>query len=137
MQVKNRFVPPTVGERVTLRKTMTVAEQAMYTGISGNLGPLYVDRNQARRAGLENMAVFELAVASLLTTCLSRLAGPEHRITEFETRYHRAIPVGTTVEAEARLENIDRDKLTFELICRAGEGTLCVGRAVLVPAAAG
>ena len=136
MQVKNRFVPPTVGESVTLRKTMTVAEQAMFTGISGNLGPLYVDRNQAKRVGLENMAVFELAVASLLSTCLSRLAGPEHRITEFETRFHRAIPVGTTVEAEARLENIDRDVLTFGLTCRAGEGILCVGRAVLVHAAA-
>ena len=134
MPVKNRFVPPQAGESVTFRKTMTVAEQAMFTGISGNLGPLYVDRNHAKRAGLENLAAFELAVASLLTTCLTRLAGPEHRIAEFESRFHRAIPVGTTVEAEARLESIEGDVLTFSLTCRVGEGVLCEGRAVLVPA---
>ncbi len=136
MGVNNRFVPPKTGESVTFRKTMTVAEQALFTGISGNLGPLHIDRSHARRAGFENMAVFELAVASLLTTCLSRLAGPEHRIAEFETRFSRAIPVGTTVEAKARLESIDGDVLTFGLTCRSGEEILCAGRAILVPATA-
>ena len=136
MGVKNRFVPPKTGESVTFRKTMTVAEQALFTGISGNLSPLHIDRNHARRAGFENMVVFELAVASLLTTCLSRLAGPKHRIAEFETRFSRAIPVGTTVEAEARLESIDGDVLTFGLTCRIGEEILCAGRAILVPATA-
>ena len=82
------------------------------------------------------MAAFELAVASLLTTCLSRLAGPDHRIAEFETRFSRSIPVGTTVEAEARLANMVGDVLTFSLTCRVGEANLCMGRAVLVPAAA-
>ena len=136
MQVRNRFVPLKAGDSVTIRKTMTVAEQAMFTGISGNLGPLYVDRNHAKRAGLENMAAFELAVASLLTTCLSRLAGPDHRIAEFETRFSQSIPVGTTVEAEARLANVVGDVLTFSLTCRVGETNLCMGRAVLVPATA-
>ena len=136
MDARNRSAPPKAGESEVFRKTMTVAEQAMFTGISGNLGPLYIDRNRARQAGLENMAVFELAVASLLTTCLSRIAGPEHRIETFETRFSRAIPVGTTVEAEARLESSDGDAHTFGLICRAEEEILCTGRAVLVPAAA-
>lgn len=40
MSLKNAFVPPKVGDSLTFRKTMTVAEQAMFTGISGNLGAL-------------------------------------------------------------------------------------------------
>ena len=51
MQVRNRVAPPKAGDSVTIRKTMTVADQAMFTGISGNLGPLYVDRNHAKLAG--------------------------------------------------------------------------------------
>jgi 3-hydroxybutyryl-CoA dehydratase len=40
-----------LGTRLSFRKTMTVAEQAMFTGISGNLGPLYVDNVKARALG--------------------------------------------------------------------------------------
>lgn len=43
--------PLTVGATFSFRKTMTVAEQAMFTGISGNLGPLYVDAYAAAKAG--------------------------------------------------------------------------------------
>ena len=136
MAAKNRHVPPKPGDSVTFRKTITVAEQAMFTGISGNIGPLYVDRNQAKQAGLGDMAAFELVVASLLTTCLSRLAGPKHRIAEFEIRHDRAIPVGTTVEAEARLEGVEGDVMRFGVACRAEGEVLCAGRAVLVPVAA-
>ena len=80
MTIRNAFVPAKVGDKVTFAKTLTVAEQAMFTGISGNLGGLYVDRSKAKASGLADMAVFELAAASLLSTCLSRLAGPGFRI---------------------------------------------------------
>src|SRR5258708_31699750 len=64
------------GQRVSFRKTMTVAEQAMFTGISGNLGSLYVDAVKARAAGASGMIAFELVVAGLATTCLAWLGGP-------------------------------------------------------------
>ena len=60
MTLKNAFVPPKVGDTVTFRKTMTVAEQAMFTGISGHLGGLYVDRTAAKAQGLPDMAVFSV-----------------------------------------------------------------------------
>lgn len=137
MTVKNAFTPPAIGDKVTFRKTMSVAEQAMFTGISGNLGGLYVDRSKATEAGLADMAVFELAAASLLTTGLSRLAGPAQRIASFSIDFARAIPVGTSVAGTATLIAENGDEQTYELSLEAGGETVSKGKAVLVPANAG
>ena len=132
--LKNQFKAPAVGESVTFSKTLTVAEQAMFTGISGNLGGLYVDRNQAKAAGLPDMAVFELVASALLTTCVSRLAGPGHRISSFVINLRRAVPVGTTVEAAATLSSDTGGRLSFSLALNAGGSALGSGEAVLIPA---
>lgn len=134
MSLKNTFRPPAVGDTVTFSKTMTVAEQAMFTGLSGNLGGLYVDRTKAAEVGLKDMAVFELAVAALLTTCLTRLAGPGYRIATFDTAFEKPLTVGVTVEAEARLEVDDGANLGFALACRAAGETVVTGRAMMVEA---
>lgn len=133
MRMKNRFVPPEIGDHVTFRKTMTVAEQAMFTGISGNLGHLYVDRNAAKAVGLADMAIFELAGAALLTTCLARLAGPGYRIAEISTRFTQALVVGTTVEATARLVAREGQDLLFSLVLDVAGATVSTGEARLVP----
>ena len=133
MALKNKFVAPKVGDTVTFSKTMTVAEQALFTGISGNLGGLYVDRRKAQAGGLKDMAVFEMAAASLLSTCLSRLAGPTYRIARFETQFDSAVSVGTTIEARATLSSPTDDRLTFHLTLKVDQSPLCAGEAVLVP----
>lgn len=129
---------PAVGERVSFRKTMTVAEQAMFTGISGNLGPLHVDQVRARAAGAPGMLAFELAVAALATTCLSRLGGPARRIGRIDLAFPAAVPVGGTVEASAEVDRITGTTLTCRIACTLdGSGLVVVGEADLVPVAAG
>ena len=44
--LKIQVVAPTVDDSIIFHKTMTVAEQAMYMGISGNLGGLSVERGK-------------------------------------------------------------------------------------------
>lgn len=125
---------PTPGQEIRFSKTMTTAEQALFTGISGNLGGLYVDRTKARDAGLSDMAVFELAAASLLTTCLSRLAGPAHRIADFSVAFDHAVPVGTTLTARATITALEAGGgLACTLEAMAGETLLISGTARLVP----
>src|SRR5258708_20452566 len=82
------------GQRVSFRKTMTVAEQAMFTGISGNLGSLYVDVVKARAAGASGMIAFELVVAGLATTCLARLGGPARPLPPLDLKFPAPVPVG-------------------------------------------
>lgn len=131
MALKNTFHPPAIGDSIVFRKTMTVAEQAMFTGISGNLGGLYVNRRNAREEGLQDAAVFELAAAALWTTCLARLAGDGHRIARIESTFHAPVTVGATLEARATLVKDDSGELTFDLALDADDEPAATGHAVL------
>jgi 3-hydroxybutyryl-CoA dehydratase len=123
-----------IGSRVTFRKTMTVAEQAMFTGISGNLSPLYVDAVKARAAGAPGMVAFELAVAGLATTCLWRLAGACYRIRSLELEFPAPVPVGGTIEATAEIVAIEDAKLRCRVSCMLDRyGPVVAGEAVLSP----
>ncbi|EPX85650.1 hotdog domain-containing protein [Salipiger mucosus] len=124
------------GQSITFRKTMSVAEQGFFTGISGNLGGLYVDRAQARAQGLSDMAVFELAAGALFTTALSRLAGPTMRIEAISFRFARAITLGETFEATATVGRTN-GSLTCLLTGRICDEQVAEGEARLVPVRAG
>ena len=79
----------------TFRKTMTTAEQALYTGISGNLHPLYVNAVHAEAVSGGDMIVFELAIASLATTAFAD-------VSNFPRPHASAIPWRRRSRAAAR-----------------------------------
>src|SRR3546814_14377584 len=83
------------------------------------------------------MAVFELVAASLLTTCLSRLAGPRYRIGSLKADFSAPITIGSTVEARAELVGTAGDALRCSLTCTANGAGVVEGDAVLVPVAGG
>lgn len=123
-----------MGARVAFRKTMTVADQAMFTGISGNLGPLHVDAVRARAAGAEGMVAFELAVAALATTCLARLGGPGRRLGQINLRFLAPVPVGSTIEASAEVTGLEAEQVLCRVLCRQDAGPVVIeGEARLVP----
>ena len=125
------------GARVSFRKTMTVAEQAMFTGISGNLGPLYVDAAKARAVGAPGMLAFELAVAGLATTCLARLGGPERRICALDLKFPAPVPVGGTIEAVAEVLALEGQHIRCRITCTLDHaGPVVEGEATLGPAVA-
>jgi 3-hydroxybutyryl-CoA dehydratase len=127
--------PLKIGAAFSFRKTMTVAEQAMFTGISGNLGGLYVDVVRARNAGASNMVAFELAVAALATTCLSRLGGSARRIGSIALNFAAPVIVGDTIEAKAEIVSVDGDDAVCRITCTlsaSGENVIA-GTATLVP----
>ncbi|TYC61918.1 acyl dehydratase [Rhodobacterales bacterium] len=124
----------TKGESITFRKTMSVAEQGFFTGISGNLGGLYVDRRQAQSLGLADMAVFELAAGALFSTALARLAGNGWRISAISFRFSRALVLGETLAATATLETVG-DTLAFDLSGAVGDDIVIEGEASMAPVA--
>jgi 3-hydroxybutyryl-CoA dehydratase len=123
------------GSVFSFRKTMTVAEQAMFTGISGNLGGLYVDAVRAKKTGASNMVAFELAVGGLATTCLSQLGGPTRRIGSIALSFAAPVIVGDSVEARAEIVSVDGDEAVCRITCtRLDSGEAVVeGTAMLVP----
>ncbi|MFC0407038.1 MaoC family dehydratase [Roseomonas elaeocarpi] len=125
---------PEPGARITFRKTLTSAEQAFFTGISGNLGPLYVDAARARAEGAPGMVAFELILGALASTCLARLGGPSRRIGAMNLRFLGAVPVGGTVEAGAEIVAAEGETLHLRLTgLLDGTGPVMEGEATLVP----
>ncbi|HEY0275883.1 MAG TPA: hypothetical protein VGC31_07420 [Paenirhodobacter sp.] len=125
----------TKGAAFGFRKTISVAEQAMYTGISGNLGGLYVDVTKAKALGARAAVGFELISGMMATTCLNRLAGPEYRIGQIALTFPAPVYVGQSVEARAEVAALSEDGIRCVITCRTvPEGTtVAVGEAVLVP----
>jgi len=129
------LTPLKAGSAFSFRKTMTVAEQAMFTGISGNLGGLYVDAVRARKAGASNVVAFELAVGSLATTCLSQLGGPARRIGSIALNFAAPVIVGDSIEAKAEIVSVTADDAVCRITCMLlSSGAVVVeGSATLVP----
>ncbi|KLN53941.1 MaoC family dehydratase [Variovorax paradoxus] len=126
------------GDKMSFRKTLTVAEQAMYTGISGNLAPLYVDQRAAREAGFDATLAFELNGVALATTALNRLAGPAWRLGALQIDFLAPVLVGQTIESSVEVTAADAAGATCRVRCAlAGGAAVAEGTARLVPVAAG
>lgn len=124
---------PPVGRSMTFRKTMTVAEQGFFTGISGNMGRAHVDRAYARAQGQADMLVFELAAGSLFTTACGRLAGPGFRLGSIQLGFARALPVGTSLAATATVAQTGADGVLFDLSASVDGAEVITGTARLLP----
>lgn len=132
--MSNQTTPPVAGQ-FTFSKTLTVAEQALFTGISGNMGAQYVDATRGRENGIGGLMVFELALAALATTGLAKLGGVGRRIAALNVEFSQAVAVGTTVEAQARVEQTQGDTLLCRILCTNAQtgDTLVEGTAQLAP----
>lgn len=126
-----------IGDAMSFRKTLTVAEQAMFTGISGNMAPLYVDKRAAESAGFDHMLAFELNAVALATTALNRVAGPAWRLGGLQIDFALPVLVGETVEARIEVLALAQDKVSCSVRCTKSTGeVMAQGTATLVPARA-
>ncbi|NVO24709.1 acyl dehydratase [Donghicola mangrovi] len=124
---------PATGDSITFRKTMTVAEQGFFTGITGNMTKSHVDRAYAKSVDLPDMSVFELAAAGLLTTALGRLCGADWRIGNFTVAFGASFPVGSSLAATATVTEATYQAIDCTLTI-AVEGTETItGAARMVP----
>ncbi len=132
MAAEERRVPR-VGATAEFRKTMTVAEQTMFTGISGNLHPLYVNEVHARSTAADGRLAFELAVAALLTTALAELGGAFYRLAGIDLKFPAMVRVGDTVAARAEVVEVGDGTARCRVTCRCDDGPVVVqGHADLV-----
>ena len=124
---------PKVGDTAEFRKTMTVAEQALFTGISGNMHPLYVNEVHAAAAEAGGRLVFELAVAALATTALAEVGGPNRRLAALDLRFPVAVRLGDTVAARVEVTEAGGQAILCRVTCERDEGPVVAeGTAELV-----
>ena len=124
---------PRVGECAQVRKTITVADQGLYSGICGNLHPLYVNEIHAASTEAGGRLAFELVVAALTTGPLAELGGAHRRISALDLRFPAMTRVGDTVAARAEVTALAGGDATCRVSCVRDEGdtVVCEGSAVL------
>ena len=123
-----------VGDAMSFRKTLTVAEQAMFTGISGNMAPLYVDKRAAEAAGFDNMLAFELNTVALATTAINRVAGTAWRLGGLQIDFALPVLVGETVESRIEVLDVTDGAVSCSVRCTKATGeVMAQGTATLVP----
>ena len=124
---------PRVGDSAQVRKTITVADQGLYSGICGNLHPLYVNEIHAASTEAGGRLAFELVVAALATGPLAELGGAHRRISALELRFPAMTRVGDTVAARAEVTALAGGDARCRVKCVRDEGDTVVaeGTAVL------
>ena len=119
---------------MSFRKTLTVAEQAMFTGISGNMAPLYVDKRAAESAGFDNMLAFELNAVALATTAINRVAGTAWRLGGLQIDFAMPVLVGETIESRIEVLDVNDAAVSCSVRCTKATGdVMAQGTAKLVP----
>ncbi|MDB5893675.1 MAG: hypothetical protein JWQ88_1206, partial [Rhodoferax sp.] len=122
------------GDTMSFRKTLTVAEQAMFTGISGNMAPLYVDKRAAQESGFDNMLAFELSAIALATTALNRVAGTAWRLGGLQIDFAMPVLVGETVESRIEVLEVMQAAVSCSVCCTKSTGeVMAQGTAKLFP----
>ena len=113
---------PKIGDHAEFRKTMTVAEQALFTGISGNMHPLYV--NEVHAAGTEagGRICFELAMTALATTALAEIGGPLRRLSRLDVRFPSPVRINETIAGRAEVTEVGPDSIRCNVKCISDSG---------------
>lgn len=124
---------PAVGQRAQVRKTLTVGDQSLYTGLSGNVHPLYVNELHAQHATGGTRLAFELVLGALASHCLAELGGPYRRIASVQFAFPQPARLGDTVAAQAEVTAIRGDTVYCKVVCRRDEpvGIVAEGSAEL------
>ncbi|MGO4852334.1 hypothetical protein [Phaeovulum sp. W22_SRMD_FR3] len=125
---------PTVGQSASFRKTLSVADQGFFTGISGNLGALYVDRTRAVAQGFSTSLAFELVAGALFTTGLAQIGGAGHCIAQIGFVFARPVLLGETLAATVRVTGFtDEGDVLCALLGQVGTESVMTGEARLRP----
>ena len=111
----------TVGQRAAFSKTVTEVDLALFVAITGDVNPLHVDEEFARRTFFGGRIVHGLLGGSLLSTVVGTLlpgTGAIYREQSF--RFRKPVRVGDTLTATVEVEAIDAERGELRLATWVG-----------------
>jgi len=110
------FADLSVGQRASLSKTITDEDLAHFVAITGDVNPLHVDDDFARRTFFEERVVHGMLSASLFSTLVGmHLPGVGAIYRSQSLEFVRPVHVGDTVTAVFEVRGIDPEKNRIEL----------------------
>jgi len=130
-----RYEDLTIGQRAAFTKTISEADISHFVAITGDVNPLHVDRQFARRTFFGSRIAHGVLAGSLISTVIgTRLpgAGAIYRSQSFD--FHRPARIGDTLTAWVEVESVDAEGEAIGLLTgvdnERGESVVS-GRAVV------
>lgn len=115
----------TVGQRAALTRKVTEREVLLFMGTTGDLNPMYIDRNYAARTPLGTPVVPAVLLAGYVFTALTeRLPGPGTLILMQTFHFLHPVRIGDTITIDVEVIAIDaaRGRVRLRVAGRNKEG---------------
>ena len=128
-----------VGMNAEVTKVITEADVEAFADLSGDLNPLHLNEEFAKRTRVEGRVVHGMVSASLLSTIVGyKLPGPGCLWMSQTLRFLRPVRIGDRVRARGSIVELiaAKQRARMEMICRVGEENVIDGEALVwVPSA--
>ena len=110
---------PTVGQRAALSRTLTDADIALFTELSGDRNPLHYDAAAAARTRLGGLVVQGGVTSAILNAVVAELLpGPGTVFLETNWRFLAPTRPGDTITGEVEVMSVREDKPITTLATR-------------------
>jgi len=142
MQVQGRTIDELeLGEKAVLRRKITEEDIQRFAEATGDVNPLHLDEDYAKKTVFKGRIAHGMLVASLFSNIIgTRFPGPGTVYVSQTLAFKRPVKINDTITAEVEVHKIDRDKERVVLYtsCRNQHGDIVLdGEAIVSPKKAG
>lgn len=126
-----------VGDKAQFGKTITESDVYLYAGITGDLNPVHINAEFARRAIFGRQVAHGMLTGGLISAVIgTQLPGPGAVYLSQTLRFRSPVFLGDTITAEVEvLEKIEgKNKIRLRTTCFNQEGKVVIeGEAQVMP----
>ncbi|GAB6169353.1 MaoC family dehydratase [Clostridium carnis] len=126
-----------IGDKAEYSRTVTETDVVMFGGISGDLNPAHFNEEYSKDTFFKGRIAHGMLTAGYISTVLGmQLPGPGTIYLSQELQFTAPVRFGDTITAtvEALEKNIEKNKVTFETICKNQHDVVVLkGKAIVKP----
>jgi 3-hydroxybutyryl-CoA dehydratase len=114
-----------VGQTAELARTVTETDVVLFAGVTGDLNPVHMDEEAARRSRFGGRIAHGMLTAGLISAVLgTRLPGPGAIYTAQTLRFTRPVRIGDTVTARVEIVELvpEKQRVRLTTTCTNQEG---------------
>lgn len=124
-----------IGQRASMRKTITEADVATFAQISGDTNPLHLDEKYAATTMFKERVAHGMLTAGLISAVLgTQLPGVGSIYLSQSLKFVAPVKLGDTVEAEVEvIEKLEeKNRVRLRTVCRNQSGQVVIDGEALI-----
>lgn len=124
-----------IGQKASMRKTITEADVAAFAQISGDTNPVHLDKEYAAKSMFKERIAHGMLTAGLISAVLgTRLPGVGCIYLSQSLKFMAPVKLGDTVEAEVEvIEKLEeKNRVRLRTVCRNQSGQVVIDGEALV-----